>query len=305
MEKDNNTQAQEELTSTSGDWTDEAFPEAHKSDESDLEVSEEAPELKIPDAAKAEVKDDNDQKRYQYWQSQADKMRAENEQLKAQMQQSAQAQPQQEAAAEEPETKEFPPPPEKPVKPRRYSREDAINNPDSISARYNDAVDDWRDRMDKYNNLYAQYNVALAQERMDAMEGKFAQQEQQAREQAQNQQAMGELSEYVQATYGLSPDQTQDFIATMSNPESLSIGNLVELYKMKGKQVINNVPTQVGTEVDNPQFASEPSDTFKQVKRAQQVPSPMGVLSGNRESKSTTDSIMDEMIDTYNKKNPF
>ena len=159
--------------------------------------------------------------------------------------------------------------------------------------------------MDKYNNLYAQYNVALAQERMDAIEGKITEREEQEMAVAQNNQAMGELSEYVQATYGLSTEETQDFIQTMSHPESLSIGNLVDLYKMKGKQVIENVPTQVGTEVNNPQFASEPSDTFKQVKRAQQVPSPMGVLAGNRETKTTTDSIMDEMIDTYNKKNPF
>tara|TARA_R110002020_G_scaffold110582_2_gene255355 strand:+ start:1042 stop:1953 length:912 start_codon:yes stop_codon:yes gene_type:complete len=303
MEKDNNTQAQNELTSTSDDWTNEAFPEAHQTEEPGLEVEAETPELKIPDAAKAEVTDDNDQKRYQYWQSQADKMKAENDELKAA--QVAQTNQAQQEVAPEPQVKEFPAPPEKPEKPRRFSREDAINNPDSMSARYNDAVDDWRDRMDKYNNLYAQYNVALAQERMEAMESKFAEKEQQSQAAAQNQQAMGELSEYVQATYGLSNEQTNDFIQTMSDPESLSIGNLVELYKMKGKQVINNVPTQVGTEVDNPQFASEPSDTFKQVKRAQQVPSPMGVLSGNRETKTGADSIMDEMIDTFNKKNPF
>jgi len=303
MEKDNNTQAQEELTSTSEDWTSEAFPEAHNTNEEapDLESKEE----EIPTPNKALVKNaENDEKRYQYWQSQSDKLRNENEQLKAQIQEQQAPAPAQ--AEEAPvEAKEFPPPPDRPRRPASYSKDEGISDPNSVSARYNDALDDWRDRMDKYNNLYAQYNVALAQERMDKLEGKITEKEQQEIAMQQNQQAVAELSDYVQATYGLTQDETQDFIQTMSAPDSLTIGNLVDLYKMKGKQVIENVPTQVGTEVNSPQFQSEPSDTFKQVKRAQQVPSPMGVLSGNRETKTTTDSIMDEMIDTFNKKNPF
>ena len=48
-----------------------------------------------------------------------------------------------------------------------------------------------------------------------------------------------------------------------------------------------------------------PSEDFRQAKNAQQIPSPMGVMSGQTETKSNTDSIMDEMIETYNKKNPF
>ena len=131
-----------------------------------------------------------------------------------------------------------------------------MSDPNSMSAQYNDALDNWRDKMDKYNNLYAQYNVALAQERMDGIEGKITQREEQEIAARQNQQAVSELSDYVQETYGLSPDETQDFINTMSAPDSLTIGNLVDLYKMKGKQVINNVPTQVGSEVNNNQFQS-------------------------------------------------
>ena len=308
--KDNNTpHTHEEVVETPKDWTDEAFPEARQPDSDGGLDSEEE---NIPDPSDAELTpqgvpapeiDPNDQKRYQYWQSQADKMKAENEELKAQAQQTTQTPAQPEAPA--PEVKEFPPPPNRPRKPAGYSRDEAISDPSSKSAQYHDIMDEWRDRMDKYNNLYAQYNVALAQERMDNLEGKITQREQAEVAQQQNQQAMGELSEYVQATYGLNPEQTQDFIQTMSQPESLNIGNLVDLYKMKGKQVIHNVPTQVGTEVENTQFASEPSDTFKQVKRAQQVPSPMGVLSGKSEERSTADTIMDDMIDNLNKKNPF
>ena len=85
---------------------------------------------------------DNDQRRYQYWQSQADKMKAENEKLKQNMQKvaaaSAQPQPGQ-LYNEEPE--EFPPPPEKPARPRYFSREEANSDPASDSAKYLDSVE--------------------------------------------------------------------------------------------------------------------------------------------------------------------
>ena len=301
-EKIDNTQGHEEVVKPSQDWTNDAFPEANDKQDQGLDTE------KIPTPEQAEVKTEekpvskgNDEKRYQYWQSQADKMKAENEQLKAQAQQS-QAQQPAPPAEEEVKQKEFPPPPQRPRKPAGYNREEAISDPASQSARYHEVMDDWRDRMDKYNNLYAQYNVALAQERMDALEGKIAQKEQAEVAAQQQSQAMGELSEYVQATYDLSPEETQDFIQTMSQPESLNIGNLVDLYKMKGKQVINNVPTQVGT---NAEWRPEPSDTHKQIRRAQQIPSPMGVIPSKGEEQAPVDSIMDEMIDNHNKKNPF
>ena len=75
----------------------------------------------------------NDEKRYQYWQSTADKLKNENEQLRnslaAQVQQAPQvAQPQEVA---QPVEEEFPPPPEKPQRPRNFSREDAYADPNS------------------------------------------------------------------------------------------------------------------------------------------------------------------------------
>jgi len=301
-EKTDNTQGHEEIVKPQEDWTDSAFPEAHDKQGQDLD------EGKIPKPEQAQVENvakpvskGNDEKRYQYWQSQADKMKAENDALKAQMQAPEVQQP----APPVEETvvqKEFPPPPQRPRKPAGYNREEAVSDPGSQSARYHDVMDDWRDRMDKYNNLYAQYNVALAQERMDALEGKIADKEQQEIASQQQYQAMNELSDYVQATYDLSPEDTQDFIQTMSQPESLNIGNLVDLYKMKGKQVITNVPTQVGTQAE---WRPEPSDTHKQIRRAQQIPSPMGVIPSKGEDRAPVDSIMDEMIDNHNKKNPF
>ena len=314
MANEPNTQAQDDMVTPSDDWSKEAFPEANDAQENAGLESEES--IPTPNDAELERQgtpveetDANEAKRFQYWQSQSDKKDQEIQQLQSQMEQMNQAQQapaQQQAVPPEPEVKEFPPPPKKPRKPAGYSKEEAISDPSSNSSLYHEAVDDWRDRMDKYNNLYAQYNVALAQERMEAIEGRIAQQDQEKVAYEQNLQAQAELSDYVQATYGLSPEETNDFIQTMSQPESLNIGNLVELYRMKGKQTIENVPTQVGTDVGNTGVpTSEPSALFNQVKNAQSVPSPMGVISGQTEEKSTTDSIMDDMIETYNKKNPF
>ena len=308
MAKQPNTQAQEEVAKPSEDWSKEAFPEANDAQEDAGLESEES----IPTPAEADLTrqgtpvTENDTKRYQYWQSQADKKDHEIDDLRTQLQEQQPAQQPAPAAPEEPKVQEFPPPPPKPRRPAAYSKEESISDPSSVSARYNDAVDHWRDKMDKYNNLYAQYNVALAQERMEAIEGKIAAQDQEKVAYQQNLQAQSELSDYVQATYGLSPEETNDFIQTMSQPESLNIGNLVELYRMKGKQTIENVPTQVGTDVGRTGVpTSEPSALFNQVKNAQSVPPSMGVMTSAGEDKNTTDSIMDDMIDNHNKKNPF
>ena len=83
---------------------------------------------------------------------------------------------------------------------------------------------------------------------------------------------------------------------TMSNPESLTMDNLVQLYRMqKGSgQTVQTQPTG-------------PSDTFNQQARAQQVPSPMGVLPAqqNESTASSEDNIMDSMISGYKKSNPW
>ena len=90
-----------------------------------------------------------------------------------------------------------------------------------------------------------------------------------------------------------------DFIQTMSSPDSLTIDNLVQLYNLKngGSQTIPNQGTP----------APQPSGAFNQAARAQQVPSPMGVMpsSGNQDSRNAEDQVMDSMITDFKSKNPF
>ena len=245
----------------------------------------------------------NDDTRYEYWQSQAAKKDNELSQLKAQQQQimmmqqqqMQQAQSQQQAQPEE--TKQFPGPPEKPNKPRNYSREEAYADSNSESARYLDDVDEWRDDMDEYKDLRHQYDLAVVQEKMQKTEEARVNEVKKQQFYAKKQQQLSEVNQLVQSKYGLNSDESANFIRDMSSDDSLTMDNLVQLWRMKQGQ-----GAPVGTPVQN-----NPSPTFQQTKRAQQIPSPMGVMpsTGNQTQGSTEDQIMDKMISDLDSKNPF
>jgi len=238
----------------------------------------------------------NDERRFQYWQSEADKVKNENEQLKAQMQQMATPQQAQAPVQEQPQVEEFPPAPSKPEAPAGFNRAEAMEDPNSASAQYLNKLDDWRDNIVQYNALKSEYNTALVNEKLEKQEEirvndiKRAQ----ARQQQNNQ--LKSIHSQVQGEFGLSPQEANEFVRTMSKPDSLSIGNLVQLYRMqKGSgQPVQTQPTG-------------PSETFNQQARAQQVPSPMGVIPAqqNESTTSSEDQIMDSMITGYKKNNPW
>ena len=251
---------------------------------------EEIPQTEAP----AEVDPTNDEKRYQYWQSRADKLQNQMEQMQAQIQQppmQQQAPVQQEAIPEE-----FPPPPDRPMKPRAFSRAEAYSDPDSESARYLDSMDDWRAEVDEYNHLKADYQNAVVQERIQGIEEQRQNEIRQKEAYNQQMRQAQEIDQYVQGHYGLSAEESQEFMREMSDPKSLSMDNLVQLWKMR-KSVGNTEAPPVG----------QPSPAFQQTQNAQQVPSPMGVMpsSGGTTNKSDEDQIMDNMLNNYNKNNPW
>ena len=262
------------------------------------EAPQEAPSTQEQPQQLADPK--NDDTRFQYWQSQAAKRENELKQMQEQMQQyqsQFNAQQTQQAPAPEQETKEeFPPPPERPGKPRNFNRQEAYEDPNSESARYLDEVEEWRDNMDEYTMLKGQYDNAMVQENIQKMQTQ--QQEAEKMRQAKIQQAnqMREVSELVQGHYGMSQQETQEFIKTMSDPSSITVDNLVQLYRMQ-KGMATNAAT--------PQTA-QPSESFQQAQRAQQVPQPMGVqpTAGNNQSPAE-DQIMDNMISDFKNKNPW
>lgn len=246
----------------------------------------------------------NDDTRYQYWQSQADKQANENTQLRDELNQmkgqlgaiqANQAHAPQQGAVQE--DVEFPPPPEKPVKPVGYNREEAYSDPTSASARYMDEVESWRDDIDEYNSAKSNYNNLMVQDRLEQMEQRRINEVRQREAAIQQQRQMSQLRNHVAQNYQMPKEEIDDFIVRMSDPNSISMDNLVQLYRMQ-KGSGNTTPTQ---------NTGVPSSTFQQTQRAQQVPQPMGVQtsSGNVDQGSAEDRIMDNLIGNYNKNNPW
>ena len=238
----------------------------------------------------------NDDKRYQYWQSQADKLKNENARLKQ-----VQAQPQQPVAPQEYQqepVEAFPAAPDKPQRPGHFNREEAYSDPSSDSAKYMDAVESWRDDITEYNTIKTQYDNAIMQEKFDKIEHDRVENAKRFEsQQAHNKQTLA-IKEHVQGHYGMDEATANDFMQKMSNPDSLNLDNLVKLYQLTEG---NTAPQQQTT-------PAQPSDSFKQVQNAQQVPSPMGVMpsgQSNTDTGSFEDKIMDTMIGNFNSKNPW
>ena len=244
----------------------------------------------------------NDETRYQYWQSQSDKYKNELESLKQQVQQTQvqpqQAQPQEQVPADTGGYDEFPPAPDKPQRPRTYSREEAYSDPSSESARYLDELEGWRDDMNEYNSLKSQYQTAVIEDKFNAMEQERINNIKRAEAQQKTAAQISEVKNHVMGHYGMNDNEANDFMQKMSNPNSITVDNLVQLYRMQNGGA---APQQ------NPAPA-QPSEAFTQTKNAQQIPSPMGVMpSGNSnvDGRTMEDKIMDTMIGNFNSKNPW
>ena len=253
---------------------------------------------------------DNDQVRYQYWQSQAQKAQNQLQQVQQQwgptmqyIQQNPHVMGNMQTAhagvpaSEEPAQDTFPEPPDRPTKPRGYSRAEAMEDPQSDSARYMDELDEWRDSMDEYNTLRSEYNSALVTEKMEAMENEKLKQIEAAKRAQVAQQQNVEINNHVKANYNMNDEEAREFLEWGNRPENLSMDNLVQLYRFqKGQGVSANSGT-----------VPPPSQNFEQVQRAQQVPSPMGVVTGQSSApeppKKPGDSLMDGLIGHTNKTN--
>lgn len=247
-----------------------------------------------------ETPQDNEEVRYQYWQSEADKAKNENEQLKKTveiLQQTIQkpAETQPEVESSEPEIEPFRDAPQRPSKPAGFNRAEAIDDPNSASAQYLDAMDSYRDEMDIYNADKLEYEANLLHIEREALMEEQTRQKEAFEAEQRNQEQVNNITEQLRSQYNANDEEVNDFIQKMSDPESLNIDNLWRLYQMdKGK-----VPEQP---------VAQPSPQFNQVQRAQSVPAPMGVQSGanmQQTGKSASDLIMDELISDYESKNPW
>ncbi len=259
--------------------------------------TEEAPQTEqAPPVEETPTQDaKNDERRYQYWQSQAAKRENELQALKQELETTKNAQATQVPQEQAETVQEFPPPPMAPKKPARFSREEAWSDPSSESAKYLDEKESWDEDISQYNELKHQYELALMQEKLDKQTSYLDEQEQQRQNKIEQGRQISQISEHVQGHYGLTPAETNEFIRTMSNPESISMDNLVQLFRMN----------QAGAQQQG--SPTGPSPEFQQAKNAQQIPSPMGVMpaQGNQQNRNDEDSIMDELITNHKSKNPW
>lgn len=207
-----------------------------------------------PDTQESPESDDSSQReRYQYWQSKHDKLKSEYERLMQQQQQYVQPQAQQQVDASHP----APTKPSKPAKPQGYSPEEAYTDPTSESFKYRVAVDD-------YNEKYQEY--------LDYYNEQMQQREQVYQQQAREQELINQTKQEVMYEYGLDQKQAEDFLVTMSSPDTMSLENLVAYYRfLKG----NSQPTQT----QQPQQSA----SINQMPRQAAPPPPAGVVpaSGN------------------------
>ena len=248
----------------------------------------------------------NEQVRYQYWQSQAAQMKNQLDAVKEYMPMvdylrnnpeavqniTPGGQPAESAPPSEQQQEEFPPPPEKPQQPAGFSREEAFSDPKSKSAVYLDSIEKWRDDTQMYNQLASQYEIATMREsynkKLEGLE-KLEVERQQAR---RNHEEMQNVRQFVGQKYDLG-ENLDDFIATMNDPKSINMDDLVGYYQYKqGKANIPQGRPMV------PAQPAAPSPAFAQTQRAQSVPRPMGVQPATNPATASrgTNSFMDALI---------
>lgn len=182
----------------------------------------------------AKVDPREDPSRIEYWQSRADKATKRADMLQA-------VEPVAQLLADRPDVREAirkmvfegtPPAaatkqepelvkPEAPKKPDGYDEVSAVNDPTSDSFKYRLAKE-----------AYAEKLVDYMEKRDAKTQGQLAQQMQHQQQQQQRQAAMAELKVKLQG-HGIAGDEADEFITTMSDPQQVTLDNLVQLFRIK------------------------------------------------------------------------
>lgn len=225
-------------------------------DDPDAEGGEPAPDAQA--AADPEPKTDAD--RAKMWQSKHDKMASEMQskidrlsgQLEA-FQGGQQNQGQGRQAPAEPTADDLITeksaalasikPPSVPAKPSNYDAGDAYTDPDSASFKYQRAYEQWLGDNTEYVRQTSDLRAEIAELRSSKAE--------QAAQISEHRQRMNtqerELVATLEKKYQFTPEQSVEFIQTMSDPKLFSLDNVVGLYKvLKGAQGPSKQPAPKG-----------------------------------------------------------
>ena len=250
-------------------------------EESINKFQDETPEVSVDN----NPKESTDQ--FQYWQSQADKRTAEVTGLKKELDEikSKMTSNPTPAVSVEPVSEETVKP-VKPLRPSSFDNSEALTDPDSKSAKYVAAREEYLDNMSEYLISQEDKRSEISQKQLEEQKKLTSQQQ---------------LLSNLQSQYGYNPTEANDFIEKMSSPDSLSLDNLVKLHKSltgMGKETIP-IPQQ---NVIDPRMSD-------MARRQQKLSIPSTITSqpsaNKQSSKKIEDQMMDSMISNFKKKNPF
>jgi len=197
--------------------------------ETPVSGQEQAESLESPEQAPAK----EDSSRFEYWQSQADKVRSElsNAQQEldyyrslAQQQQSTvsngnpNGQPQQEMGVQQNSLQA----PVKPTKPVNYNEVDAYNDPESTSFKF-------RLEKERYQDDY----MGFLEQKDEVREREMRAQYEQAYAQQQTNLVKNNAMSHAMGGYGFDQIKAGDFVNWASNPNNVTVDHLIKLYMMK------------------------------------------------------------------------
>ena len=169
-----------------------------------------------------------DPSRFEYWQSQADKVKGElsatQQELayyREQAMQSSQQSPSNGQPVEQAQETSLKPP-VKPEKPVNYNEVDAYNDPESASFKF-------RMQKEQYQDDYLSY-----METKDAnREAEYAKRYQQAMLEQEANSLRSNAYNHVVSNYGWDQSRANDFVQWASNPANVTVDHLAKLFQMK------------------------------------------------------------------------
>ena len=213
-----------------------------------------------------------DQTRFEYWQSQADKAKSELNALRQEVDyyrtqeqntglSNGQPQAYPEQGLQEPSLKE----PSEPERPVSYNEIDAYSDPDSESFRYRLARDKYRD---DYMSFLKDKDNMREQQMQEAYQMEMqAQRDNMMRTQAQS---------HAINAYGWETNKANEFVQWASNPDNLTLDNLAKLFELRSNP--NPVVQQRKQEMQNqaerlsvPKTAVVQSGTAEQPRTEEQL----------------------------------
>ncbi len=239
----------------------------------------------------------NDEVRYQYFQSQADKMKAENEALRREMAElkgmlSTVQQPvqQQQPEVQEETFPDFTMP--EPQIPMNFNWQEAYNDPSSESARYIIEKQRYDSQLANYTKLASQYAIAKAQEAEKNAYQKMNEYQAQMAQRTELEQKLNQVQSELQYKYGMSRDQASDFITKMSDNNIFNLDNMVKFYQTISQPVQQQQPYGYHQQGQY----GQPSQAFNQYQRAQSIPNVMGVTNTQPQAQSPMQNMLRNMI---------